>query len=554
MEVQSFHGLGFTTDGSQTTVENVETLEFVFLALEPATSSVSSVQLTLGQALTTAPFVNQASVTVTAQAPERTTLAGVAQVRAASGDPTAFSSTLVIDFQAQRTVSEIDGPVEIAEVQPWLGTKFDNPVSLQGQNTTAVTFAELETERLLVTLTNSCNPAAFGQQGAVTLPTPPSNLELLVGDTRAWFNAGPAVGPGGTPFSATIDVTTAVASAAAAGQMPVALTLRAGTPGVLTLQGEADILERFPVAFPEGTARTVNAPTEGVYQVSLPISAAKAAPENPDTWQVQRVLLNVSAKLGDTRVLPPDQPTLSDQAKFDVDPDHGFVVRLPPGRMGQLAQLSGVRLAVLVGSAGAEIAGILRSDATPPHGAPVPGEPVPQGQLGPVTLQAAAQPSSVPTWVDLKLAAPVKLSGSDVWLELQAARGSVVWSPAEPQADSTDDALVVRRTSSGTYVGLSTVSNVSTHLAAVRVVGSSNPNSPLPAVVVSVAGDTSTTPVAAVPTPNGTTIKLNLGTPARPRKTDSGDWELVLQLTIYAPGSYAISATELQYQPATSGG
>jgi hypothetical protein len=551
MEVQTFHGLGLTTDGAQTIVENVETPDFVFLVLPLATSSVSSVQLTLGQALATPPFVSQASVTVTAQAPGHTKLPGVAQVRAATSD----SSALVIDFQAQRTVSQIDGPVGIANVQPWLGTRFDIPVSpLQNSGTRWVTFAEVETERLLVTLTDPYDPAAFAQQGNVTLPTPPSNLELLVDNARAWFNAGPAVGPGGSPFSATIDVTNAVATAAAAGHLPVALTLRAGTPGVLTLQGAADILERYPVAFPEGPARTVNAPTEGVYQVSLPISAAKAAPENPDTWNVQRVLLNVSAKPGDTRVLPPDGPTLSDQAKFDVDPDHGFVVRLPSGRTGQFAELSGVRLAVSVGSAGAELAGILRSDATPPHGAPQPGAPVPQGELGPVTLPAPAQPSSAPTYVSLNLATPLKLSGSDVWVELQAARGSAVWSPAEPQADSTDDALVMRRTSSGAYVGLSTVSNVSTHAAALRVVGSSHPNSPLPAAVVAVAGDTSTTPVAAVPTPNGTTIKLNLGTPAKPRKTDMGDWELPLQLTIFTPGSYAISAAELQYQPATSGG
>ena len=304
MRAESFFGLGFTTVGSQTTVENIETIEFTFLELEPATSSASSVQLTLGQALATPPFVNQAAVSVTAASPGRTTLAGVAQVRAASGDATASSSTLVVDFQAPRTVSEIDGPVAIAQVQPWLGTRFDNPASIQGANTTAVSFAELETERLLVTLTRSCDPATFAQQGAVTLPTPPSNLELLVGDTRAWFNAGPAVGAGGAPFSATIDVTDAVATAAAAGHFPVVLTLRAGTPGVLALQGAADILERFPVAFPEGSARTVNATTEGVYEVSLPISTAKAAPETPDTWHVQRVLLTISAKPGDTRVLP----------------------------------------------------------------------------------------------------------------------------------------------------------------------------------------------------------------------------------------------------------
>jgi hypothetical protein len=172
-----------------------------------------------------------------------------------------------------------------------------------------------------------------------------------------------------------------------------------------------------------------------------------------------------------------------------------------------------------------------------------------------VTLPAPAQTPNAPAWIDLKLATPLKLTGADVWLEVQAARGSVIWSPAEPQADPADDALVVRRTSSGTYVGLSTVSGVSTHSAAVRVVGSSSPNNPLPAVVAAVAGDTSTTPVAAVPTANGTAIKLNLASAAKPTKDNStGDWQLPLSLTIFAPGSYAISAAEIQYKPPTSGG
>ena len=550
MAASGFIDLGFAVAGSKTVVENFESISYRRVTVPPATSSVSSVQVTLIPALPTPPFVNQATVALTAAAPARATLASVAQVRAAQGDAGSSSSSLVIDFQAQRTVSELDGPVAIHSVAPWLGTKFDDPVTgLDGKDSTAVTFPELQTERLLVQLGSAASPATFAAQGAVVIPTPPSNLELLVGGTRVWFNAGPAVGAGGGAFAQTVDVTDAVFAAASAGQLPVVVTLRASVPGLLTLTGSADLLQRYPVAFPEGVAWVVDAPSEGVYPLSLPISAASIAPDTGVDWQVERVVLDVSAKIPQTRVLPADGPELSGDAELVLDQDHAFVVRLPPADTGRLAVLSGVRLPVSVGTDGAELAGTLRGGT-----ATAPGDPLPKGQLGPVTLQPPAGPSSGPTWIDLTLTTPLKLADSAVvWLELQAARGTVVWSLAEPQADPDGDALLRRRTSSGTYVALSTVTGVPTYAGALRVVGQGKPNEPLPAVVAAVAGDTTSKPVAAVPTPDGTTIVLGLSAPAATAAVAGGsDRELPLELTISTPGSYAVTSAELQYKLSTS--
>jgi hypothetical protein len=240
----------FVAVGSKTIVDNA--VEFKFdrfrpAAVTPPTPSavVASVEQTLVKALPTPPAVSKASADITASMPPAATLAGAAQVRAAKGDPSAASATLIVDFQAQRTVSELVAPsgATIKSVAQWLGTKFDNdhPLTITptgGGN--AVSFQEVQTERLLVTLASAVAPATFAQGGSVVIPTPPSNLELLVNGTRAWFSAGPAVG---SPFTATVDITDAVAAAAATGQA-VVLTLRAAAPAALTLAGKADLLKR----------------------------------------------------------------------------------------------------------------------------------------------------------------------------------------------------------------------------------------------------------------------------------------------------------------------
>lgn len=557
MQASGFEALGITFSGSRTVVANNESIVFRSVAIvdrSPSTSAVSSVELTLISAQRTPPLIRSATAQITASSVAKATLASVAQVRAAEGKATDSSSTLVVDFQAQRTVSQLDGPVAIANVQPWLGTKFDTQLGPLRQGKTTFPFQELQTERLLVTLDHATDPASFAQHGSVVIPTPPSNLELLVGSTRVWFRPGPAVGDGGAAFSHAVDVTDAVVTAAAAGQLPIVLTLRSSVPGSLSLTGTADLLQRYLVAFPEGITRTIEAPTEGVYPLALPISAASVAADGtpgPADWQVEQIMLDVSAKLPKTRVLPPDGPTLSADGELVVDQDHAFVVQLPPARISQLAELSGVRLPVRAGVNGAELAGTLRGGT---HDAP--GDALSKAQLGPVTLAApAAGPSAPATWIDLMLAAPHKLAdGEVVWLELQVARGSVVWPLAEPQADPHDDARLRWRTSSGICAALSAVSGLPPFVSAVRVVGTGKPNAPLPALAAAVERDTQSAPVACVPAPAGTTIILGLGGPATPTPVGgSADRELRLELTISTPGSYAVGSAELQYKATASG-
>jgi hypothetical protein len=544
--VALIQGQGFSSLGTQTVVDNFG-LEFDLLefAVAPPSGTVAaSVEQTLFTGLTTPPVVDKVSVDIGASMPAAATIAGAAEVRAAQGDPGSSALALIVDFQGQRTVSELAGTAVIVSVAPWLGTKFDDGLDLTWSvDQKAVTFQEVQTERLLVTFQTKVLPSDLASGGAVVIPTPPSNLELLVNGTRAWFKAGPVT----NPYTETgIDIKAAVAAAAASGQAVV--TLRAAAPAALTLAVTATLLQRYVVAFPEGATRTVDAPTEGVFPLSLPISAdavANADPHHkgPETWVVKGVALDITAKIPTVRVQPADGPSPSSDAVVVLDPDHALVARLPPAATGAIAAVTGVRLLVAVGDDGAELAGTLRGN-TPVNDQDAPGDPLAKGALGPATLTA----TTAPGWIDLALTTPHQLSGTEVvWIELQVARGSLVWSLAELSATDAENAELRRRTSSGKYVKLSTLAGIADYAGALRVVGQEKANDPLAAVQVAIAGGTDV--VAGVPTQAGTTMNLGItGTGVVPSPLASGnDREVPLELTIATPGSYAITSAELQY-------
>jgi hypothetical protein len=547
-------GQRFESSGGMTVAANDE-IGFVSLlraTTPPAASEVmGSVERTLIPASTPTVVVNSAKANVTASMPSAATLAGAAELRAASGD----TSSLVVDFQGQRTVSELIAPsdVTITNLHAWLGTSFDTTKDVDGftvQGGNDVTFTELQTERLLVKVDGAASVDSFAQNGSVVLPTPPSDLELLVNGTRAWFAPGPI---STAQFAANdIDLTNAVAAAAATGQ-DVVLTFRAAAPAALTLSATAEVLQRYPVVFPEGPTRTVDAPSEGAYPLALPVDQ-KQGPGRGQ-WFVRGVVLNVSAKLPPTRVQPADGPDLTDAVELTLDPDHTLIVQLPRSITASLASLTGVRIPVVVGPDGGELAGTLRSNVPPKvaGGENSPGDPIPKAALGPVTLPPpAASAAEAVTWIDLALTAPHPLaSGEIVWLEVQAARGTITWKMALRPGDDGSVAQLRRRASSGLYVHLSPFADE--YAGAVRVVGQERPNEPLAAVEAAVAGAEANGSVAGVPTQAGTTLVLALNPAVAFPTAPNGDAsQFPLELTIATPGAYAVTAAELQYT--TSGG
>ena len=513
--------------------------------IDPDVATATAAQT---QSLPAGAIVQSAVYTVTARPAGVVTIGTVAQVREGDGE-------LVVDFQGMRTVDRLQAPVAITTIRPWAGTKFSNTSLISNGSGVVQRFTEVQTERLLVQFSGALGEEDLAANGSVSVLSPPADLELLVNGTRAWFSAGPAKPSGDaedpTAFVAEVDLTTpvrAVVAAAPPGAESVAVevVLRSSVPGQLALGAVLDIQQTFAVLFPEGTTRAVEAPEEGAYEVALPLPAEAA------DWQIHEVQATVSATLPLPRVLPPDGPELSADAKLLLDADHAVLVGLPPAGLAPLATLAAIRLPIGVGAEGAELAGVLRVDDSG-----VPGEPLPDGQLGPVTLPAGDLDERA--WTTLPLAKEHKLApGELLWAGLQLARGSISWpravpAPPAPPPALASDAPLRRQLPNGAFRSLSSAGDVPTTAGAVRLVGEAPASSPLAAVELDVVLDDEGTSVgvpAFTPTTDGVLVALRLvppltraGEPAAFDQTGA----LTLRLTTKAPGSVSFTGVRIAY-------
>jgi hypothetical protein len=496
----------------------------------------SSGEVVVDLAVPVGAVVTQVNATVTADAPGRTNIGGTATVRASAGEPTSSSTELVVDFGGLRTVSslQVPGTAAVSKVTPWVGTKFDGDVDLIGTGGW-VDFQELQTERLLVTVSQAVSPATMAADGKVTTTTPPADLELMVGATRAWLRPGPA--PAG--FTETVDVTAAVQAAVdagtpldGAGNVMVRLVLRARVPGDIGLDiGAPRYLRTHAVDFP-GPTTTVRFAEEGRQPVPLPL------PAGHETWLVHQVLATVAAEdTGPRRVLPPIGPAKSTTAELLLDADRRLCVRLPDAALDRLRLVHGIRVLLTPGSTGIELGGSLL-DGTPT----APGEPVPDVVLGPVSVP----PASEPAWVSLLFGQPVPpLVDGSTWIALSVARGEAVVALAEPAALAAEDALLRRIAPNGVAQVPSTallerlsVSDpavaVRTDLLALRVVGEAPDEAPIPLVEVDLEGGAEQGTVSA------TTISLAF---EPPQTRDP----LTIQLTATSPTTVTVGPVVVAY-------
>jgi len=440
--------------------------------------------------------VTRAVARLTASAPGTTSLGGIATVRASAGEPDARSSQLVVDFGTLRTVSALAAPASISKVTPWAGTKFDGTITPTPASGSAVTFTELQTERLLVDLAAGQLPSAVAADGLVTTTTPPADLELTVGGARFWFRAGPA--PAG--FAEDVDITAAVqgvVDAATAGDrhgnVAVRVTLAARVPGKLGLAmpEEPRFLRTHVVSFPPATT-TVIFDEEGVAGLALPLP-----PEAKD-WTIHRVIATaVPSDPGPERVLPPDQPVISTEAELVLDSDRRLVARLPPAPLGRFERVAGVRILLSPQAEGVEIGGTLLTGT-----ADAPGEPVADAGLAPVSLNAGP-----PAWVTLRLPRPIDLAkvrqpapGDHLWVSIAVTRGAARLALASPSGMAEQDRALLRRVGpNGIPHPLSTALRqraeasrppepIAADTAALRVIGTAPVAAPVPVVEADVAG------------------------------------------------------------------
>ena len=465
--------------------------------------------------------VTRAEVQVSAAAPGTTTIGGIATVRAASGEPDSVSDELVIDFGTLRTVSALAAPSGIETVTPWAGTKFSGPVNLvKSLSGREVSFTELQTERLLVDLAGNVRPADFASTGLLTTTTPPADLELVVGATRVWFRQG-AVPPG---FVETVDVTAPVQAVLDSGgplgedgNVAVRVALSARVPGELGLElpSPPRFLRTATIDFP-GPTTMAGFAEEGLTELVVPFSPVgalpgptsldSALPEVPGpglspgpvlpTRTIHRVVATVAAEdPGPLRVLPNVGPAVSTEADMVLNPDRRLVARLPRGPLTRFDHIAGVRLLIGPGAGGIEVGGALLGGTELE-----PGEPLPDGGLVPVSLDAA------PTgWVTLALPRPVRLSAlladrGAVWLSVAVTRGTAQLALADPDATPASELSVLRRVApNGLTRTPSSVLRertapgepplaIRTDALALRVVGAAPVEAPVPLVELDVPG------------------------------------------------------------------
>jgi hypothetical protein len=490
-------------------------------------------------------IVESAVFRVTAKAAGITPVTAVAVVRGAE-PPTDSAETdgraCIVDFQKMRTVNLIrirqdgDETLQIHDIRPWLGTEFaDDDHRVGSGSDTSVSFPEVQTERLLVV--SDATTAELEELCEVRLPSPPADLEILLGATRVWARPGP-VRPEGeeATFSIDVDLTAAVQSAvdaAAPGDFPLELVLNAGAPGDLGFTiHELVVSTAYLVPLPEQGAKTVVFTEEGRQALSFPLGSGSAG------WTVSEVRATVDAKLPPLRTEPAEGPELTSEAELLLDAERAVAIKLTSGQLDPFEALAGVRLPVLVDEGSAELVAVLRADAGGPDDSR-PGEPLPGPSLGPITVEARPRADG-PLWVTLAPPKPIAVPpGVALWLTVQVPRGRLSLQVAVPSGAPANP--IWRGLPNGPFKALPPIAGVWPNglSGAVRLVGQPSADTPIEALKVWVTGASSG--VEFTPTDQG--IEMNLEVTSRPPGTS-----LPLILVASTPGAYRFRTVEVVYR------
>jgi hypothetical protein len=333
----------------------------------------------------------------------------------------------------------------------------------------------------------------------------------------------------------------------------VTLSLRSSVPGRLDLQGSLERLLVQQLRFPEGEQRRLPFTTEGTATLALPVE---------EIADKQVALLRVflrAPSTGSARVIPPVGPEPSKEAIVLLDPERGVLVELPPGRLETLTTLEAIRVPLVAGPVGAELRGVLRAaDA-----AGAAAEPLPDGQLGPVSVPAGAlgglrppTPGAAdvatlpePTWVTLALARPQQLpAGARRWVELFASRGLAGWPLAVPPGEGTAAgfAAAVRRTTpDGGQRPLSSLHDLDTSGGVIRLVGTAPEDRPIPILDVGVAGSALPVVTSLASLRDGILVELAL--PTTMAAVDADGRPLALSFTAFAPIDLVVGPISVGY-------
>ncbi|MEY4748460.1 MAG: hypothetical protein RIQ60_674 [Pseudomonadota bacterium] len=484
----------------------------------------------------------------------------VAQVR--QGDS---NSQVVLDFGALRTVSSLSWPADrqLVALTRWVGDTFQAVDGLIVRDLQRnQTFADLQTERLCLSFDQSVTPARAATGVRLAMPSAPSGLELEVGGTLAWAHAAPVrlrtdPAGGATAVPAArfeVEVTAALQAALARGANPV-LRLSSATPCAQTLGLRLNSVRVHQVNLPP-SGIVVDTAVEDIVDTFLPL------PPQSASWQVSRVELGVSGSMPSWRAWPLPDPALNTSARLVIDPGHSYAARLPADWLAPLAELSGIRLPLVLprGFAGAELVALLYDGTLE-----APIAPVAAARFKPSTVAPAPDGEAL-RWVELSLSKPLRGPAKDCWwVEVSATRGRCEWPLSAPPgsasgASALSDEVVLRRSLPGPpfrplAVQLRAGVDALWPAARLRVLGTPRRDDLRPGVVPTLDGALLQVAPGFTPSPRSGVVSLALpeGAPASAASGHISNQQLRLRMRVHGAGQFSFSSASVHYSDSSSG-
>jgi hypothetical protein len=489
-------------------------------------------------------LVSAASATLTLRpAPE---IQAVAVARVRQGED---NTTIVLDFGALRTVSGLTLPAgsSLSTLSRWNGSAFApltdvKPVA--GELT--LSFGEQQTERLQLGFAAAMSEATATAGLRVVIPSAPSDLELEVGGVLAWSRPGSVRFTTGADNKPTVtfevDISQALQTALARGANPQ-VRLRTATPCAHSLGVTVDFLRVHQVNLPP-SGIAVDVDSEAVVDTFLPLPAASG------NWKVVRVDLGVSGRMPAWRAWPlPDGP-LNPAARLVIDAAHSYAARLPAGWLAPLAELSGIRLPLVLakGFGGAELVALLHDGS-----ASQPITPLAAARFLPCVVDAS--PGGETRWVELHLSKPVKVQPKPFWwIEISATRGQCDWPLTAAGGETDPDEIRLRRSLPGPpfrhlAVQIGHGPTALQPAGRLRVLGTPRSDELRPGVVPVIEGLSVLVAPGFTPTPKSGVVSLRLpdATPASAAHGDIVDQQLRLRLRMHGAGQISLNTATVYY-------
>ncbi len=460
-------------------------------------------------------IVEKALFSIVAKAPRNVSLANVAEIEVRSGQGATIApaptAAVVVDFGTLTTVKDLNpGAATATAVYMWTGTDWKRNLSPA---------AEFASQRVLLEFGQNVTAAQVKQNGSVTLPAAPGNLELLLDGVAVWTNrqGGEEITNGWLVDKTDLvrQTLTRLKSAAQVGETAVSLRveLRSDVLADLTLAPDIDVSRVHRVVFPNGPSRSVDNAAEGPVAIVLPL------PEPSTTWSVDVVQVRTAASVGPERVQPAQGPGFTSSAKLCMAPGRSVLMRLPDVLVSRFDSIRGIRIPIAADGGAGEIGGRLLGVNAGDDG---PGEPIEGAVLAPVAVPAG----ETQQWTTLELPEGLDASLGPFWIELIVSYGDLVC--ALTHNDDTDvaapGALVHHRLPGGGSRPLTQFrpEELGALFGTVRIVGEADPNAPIAALTLNVEHPATgaldpTVEVGVTPTSDGADVYLKLQSPAKPQ-------------------------------------